>query len=373
MARLAAIYRYPVKSLPGETLAETDLAAGEGIAFDRRFAIALDAEASADGAWHPCRSFLINAQYDGLQKFDIGGRPANDAVEIDAPTGARLAFRANDSDSLAAANRELADFLGKWLPEAATAPALTERRQQKGERSGYWDYSDSAISIINRETVAAIGKTIGKSLDPRRFRGNLLIDGAQPFEEFAWCGRKLRIGAAELEILRPIQRCPATSVDPESGDRDLTLPISLRERFGHAFCGIYAKVVKGGRITPDTAITVGGGAGITLEEGSAEGPAYPLWPKWMTLAAVDIGDHATELRLAADQLWPLPEAAAGQRLRLHIGAGKWTSAGIKAAEDRTYTVAIIESATDDPATHHLRRRMKPGDRVLTSGPFGRRR
>ena len=58
------IYRYPVKGLSPEKLARTTLVAGQGIAGDRRFAIAhgstmFDAEAPA---WMPKHNFLMLAK-----------------------------------------------------------------------------------------------------------------------------------------------------------------------------------------------------------------------------------------------------------------------------------------------------------------------
>jgi uncharacterized protein len=66
----------------------------------------------------------------------------------------------------------------------------------------------------------------------------------------------LRIGAAELVVEARIGRCAATNVDPDSGQRDLTVPRDLRRGFGHDDCGVYARVTVGGRVTPGDTVTV---------------------------------------------------------------------------------------------------------------------
>jgi uncharacterized protein len=43
-------------------------------------------------------------------------------------------------------------------------------------------------------------------------------------------------------------RCAATNVDPATGARDLAIPATLMQRYGHADCGIYAEVIAGGSI-----------------------------------------------------------------------------------------------------------------------------
>jgi hypothetical protein len=43
-------------------------------------------------------------------------------------------------------------------------------------------------------------------------------------------------------------RCAATGVEPGAGRRDMDLVQTLRKNFGHIDCGVYARVVKSGRI-----------------------------------------------------------------------------------------------------------------------------
>jgi uncharacterized protein YcbX len=43
-------------------------------------------------------------------------------------------------------------------------------------------------------------------------------------------------------------RCAATNVDPVTGARDLAIPQSLLQTFGHADCGVYAEVMAAGEV-----------------------------------------------------------------------------------------------------------------------------
>ena len=57
-------------------------------------------------------------------------------------------------------------------------------------------------------------------------------------------GREIAIGAsARLKVVKRIQRCAATDVDPDTGIRDLTIPKTLLENFDHTDCGVYAEVI----------------------------------------------------------------------------------------------------------------------------------
>lgn len=55
-------------------------------------------------------------------------------------------------------------------------------------------------------------------------------------------------------MVKRIQRCAATEVDPDAGVRDLTIPRSLLQNLGHGDFGVYAEVAAGGEIAPGDAI-----------------------------------------------------------------------------------------------------------------------
>ena len=58
-------------------------------------------------------------------------------------------------------------------------------------------------------------------------------------------------------MIKRIVRCAATEVDPDTGIRDLSIPHTLMQNFGHADCGVYAEVIAGGDIAVGDAISVG--------------------------------------------------------------------------------------------------------------------
>jgi uncharacterized protein YcbX len=49
-------------------------------------------------------------------------------------------------------------------------------------------------------------------------------------------------------VVKRIVRCAATEVDPTTGIRDLAVPRTLLDNYGHADCGVYAEVIEGGPI-----------------------------------------------------------------------------------------------------------------------------
>ena len=68
------------------------------------------------------------------------------------------------------------------------------------------------------------------------------------------------IGGARLKVVKRIQRCAATEVDPDTGIRDVPVPRTLMDNFGNADCGVYAEAIAGGEIAVGDTIkeTAGG-------------------------------------------------------------------------------------------------------------------
>ena len=117
------------------------------------------------------------------------------------------------------------------------------------------DVAAKVVSIINLASVAAIENAVGVPVDPLRFRGNVYVSGWPAWHEFDLVGKTIAVGPARLKIVKRIVRCAATNVEPGTGIRDLQIPKTLMQAFGHMDCGIYAEVVTGGEIAAGDAIT----------------------------------------------------------------------------------------------------------------------
>jgi len=123
-----------------------------------------------------------------------------------------------------------------------------------GENHSFSDVAKKVVSIVNLASVAQVEAATGAPVDPLRFRGNLYVRGWPAWREFELLGTELAVGEARLKVVKRIVRCAATEVDPATGIRDLMIPRTLMDNFGHADCGVYAEVVAGGEIAVGDAI-----------------------------------------------------------------------------------------------------------------------
>ncbi len=249
MARIAAIYRYPVKGLSAERLERAPLATGGTIPFDRAYAIENGPSGFDPAApkHRPKIAFLMLMRNERLARLRTHFDDATAVLSIEMD-GAQVADGCLET---AEGRRTIEAFLEEFARDDLRGAA----RIVSAPSFSFSDYPGKVVSLINLETVRAIGERLGKPLDPLRFRGNLYVDGLPAWEEFTWLDRRVTAGRTMLRAIHRIPRCAATNVDPETGVRDLDLPRSLLQAWGHADCGIYLEVESGGEIAAGDTVT----------------------------------------------------------------------------------------------------------------------
>jgi len=95
--------------------------------------------------------------------------------------------------------------------------------------------STSSLAALN-ELIAADhpdDPVKGAPVPIGRFRPNLVVAGAEPWEETGWV--RFRIGAVEFTGVKQCGRCVVTTLDPETGDRRGPEPLralARHRRFG---------------------------------------------------------------------------------------------------------------------------------------------
>ncbi len=247
--QIDAIYRYPVKGLSPESLPEVVLSTGAALPQDRRFAITHGAtrfDATAP-QWLPKTNFLMLMRNERLAKLKTRFDDTSGVLTVERD--GKVVCRANLSQAVGRKTLEqfIATFLGA---ETQGAPRLVEAPGHV-----FSDDGGAVVSLINLASVGDLERVVRAPVDPLRFRGNFHIKGAAPWQEFTWIDRVLAIGPTRLKVQRRIRRCAATNVDPVTGQRDLNLPLSLQDGFGHTDMGVYAEVVLGGAIKPGDELT----------------------------------------------------------------------------------------------------------------------
>jgi uncharacterized protein len=199
---VAGIWRYPVKSLAGEQLSIADIAL-DGIPGDRVVWVR-----GPEGVRTSRRHYRLL----GLK----GTRDAHGQTLVNG-------YPWQSREALALVKRAAGD--DAWLEEA-----------DEDER-----FDVLPLLVATDGAVAAFGR------DVRRLRPNLIIGGVEGVTERRWPGARLRIGDAAIHLDSLRGRCPMTTVDPDTLERDPEVLRDIGRRFGGRLA-LNAAVLRAGTV-----------------------------------------------------------------------------------------------------------------------------
>lgn len=145
--------------------------------------------------------------------------------------------------------------LGDWSDAVSDLLGQPLRLVEAGPDGAVDRRVDGAATLISRGSLERLAEAAKRSsVDARRFRMLIEIDGVEPHGEDGWVGCRLRVGETVLRGRGHVGRCVITNRHPETGEIDLQ---TLRLLGGYrrevettepvAF-GIYGDVVEPGRI-----------------------------------------------------------------------------------------------------------------------------
>jgi len=248
--RIEYLYRYPVKGLTAEALEATEVEAGGCIPWDRAFALA-QGDSGFDPEqprWMRKTNFMCqmkNARAAALFSFF---EPRNGMLAIRAPDGSAVVENALTDAGRQRISAFLADYLGE---EVRGTP-----RFHHVDGHSFCDQPAKVVSLINLASLRDFETRIGARRHRRRFRANVWFSGAPAWSERDWIDRQLQVGGAVLRVTKPITRCAATEVNPETAQRDADPVAELRRLYNHIELGVHAQVIEGGQFAVGDAIEV---------------------------------------------------------------------------------------------------------------------
>ncbi|TRW89071.1 MOSC domain-containing protein [Mycolicibacterium sp. 018/SC-01/001] len=257
--RVAALRRYPVKSLLGEECDRLELGP-LGVAGDRRYAFVDDetgrvATAKNPRLWRRLLQCSAVTADDGVVVSlpDARTVPVADAAAAISEVVGRTVHLADERSAGATVERsDPVEVLAHGV-DADIDPELLELAQ--GAPGGAF-VDHSPVHLITTATLDAIG------LDPAevvRYRPNIVVEtpaGCPPFVENDWVGRTIRLGAVTLRGTLPTPRCSVPTLEHGSLPRSahaVRYPLEHNRvqagDFGVLPCaGLYADVITGGSV-----------------------------------------------------------------------------------------------------------------------------
>jgi uncharacterized protein len=128
----------------------------------------------------------------------------------------------------------------------------------RSKRPGEVVYGGS-VSLVTSSSVACVAERLGAPVDSAQLRATFTVqtDGEPPHVEDSWVGRRLRVGAAEVEVRSSLPRCAVVDLDPATGRRHAPVLRTLagyRRVSGEVVFGVDAVVTRPGRVRVDAVV-----------------------------------------------------------------------------------------------------------------------
>lgn len=233
---VSGLFRYPVKSMRGESLSQAHLY-WHGFDGDRRYAFVRQG-VNSGFPWLTGRELPHLLRY--TPRFLQPEAPRQSPIVVITPDGRELPLEAPElMEELAGAYKHPFFLL----------------------KLGVGAYDSQVLSLMSNASVAALGEGVGMSLDSARFRQNILIEtwDGRPFQEEEWLDRVLLFGAdadgPRIRIIRRISRCVMINIDPHTAESDARVLKTVAQTRDN-YAGVYASVERPGYIRVGDSVSV---------------------------------------------------------------------------------------------------------------------
>ncbi len=218
--KIRSLFYYPVKSLGG--IATDSLVLDRfGPANDRRWMLVDDQGRFVTQRKYPALA-RIRPWFDSHQLIlDV---PSHGAVPVVAGTRTREVVVWRDQvsgvlEEAGSASAAVSAYLGKavtlvYMPELVTRPV------HHASLTGVHPVSFAdgfPLLLANQTSLDDLAQRCPGYGDMRRFRPNVVIDGAAAWHEDHWL--EMTLGSAPVRVIKPCSRCIMITVDPDAGNR----------------------------------------------------------------------------------------------------------------------------------------------------------
>lgn len=249
--KITALWRWPVKGLGGQTLDTIAVETGELFPHDRAFAIENGpSDFDAANPAHVTKlQFICGVAQPMSHRLSAAYDEASGMLSITTLDGHALNINPSEPDALEA-------LAGELMEEGVRGALKFRKANDPTTGHGFTDVPDRWISIQNRASIATLEEAVSASLDPRRLRANVLVEGWDSFAEEQMIGKTIQMGTAKVEIMEPINRCRNIDVNPDTAERDQHLVRTLQGMRGKRSLGVYARITNAGSMAPGDMVSV---------------------------------------------------------------------------------------------------------------------
>ena len=259
-ATISSINYCPVKSISFQSIKNCQIKKDIGIIGDRVFAFAKDLDLEQvqlfeknpeerKGKWN---KVLTLKNSPGLNKYNF--LFDNEQLTLTHKDREILTININQLDERQALSSKITE-----LEDSLKQPIVL----MNNNAFPFFDTSISnkvdfinSVSLLNIQSINDFQSKIDKKIETSVFRGNICIDGIEPWKEREWIGKIIKINNVSFKVEKNIPRCVAINLKPQSDDNSFNLLQSLKNFYDHFEMGVYLTALDDGEIGIGNKITL---------------------------------------------------------------------------------------------------------------------
>ena len=259
-ATISSINYCPVKSVSFQTIENCKIKKDIGIVSDRIFAFAKDLdqeqaklfEKSPDDRKGKWNKVLTLKNSPALNKYNFIFK--DEKLTLTLKDKEILTIDINQLEQREALSNKILEL------ESSLKQPIT---LMKNHEFPFFDTSISnkvnfvnSVSLLNIQSINDFQKKIERNVESSIFRGNICIDGIEPWKEREWIGKIIKINNVSFKVEKNIPRCVAINLKPQTDDNSFNLLQSLKKTYNHFEMGIYLTALNDGEINIEDTINI---------------------------------------------------------------------------------------------------------------------
>ena len=259
-ATISSINYCPVKSVSFQTIENCKIKKDIGIVSDRIFAFAKDLdqeqaklfEKSPDDRKGKWNKVLTLKNSPVLNKYNFIFK--DEKLTLTLKDKEILTIDINQLEQRKALSNKISEL------ESSLKQPIT---LMKNHEFPFFDTSISnkvnfvnSVSLLNIQSINDFQKKIERNVESSIFRGNICIDGIEPWKEREWIGKIIKINNVSFKVEKNIPRCVAINLKPQTDDNSFNLLQSLKKTYNHFEMGIYLTALNDGQINIGDSISI---------------------------------------------------------------------------------------------------------------------
>ena len=257
---ISSINYCPVKSVSFQTIENCKIKKDIGIVSDRIFAFAKDLdqeqaklfEKSPDDRKGKWNKVLTLKNSPVLNKYNFIFK--DEKLTLTLKDKEILTIDINQSEQ----REELSNKISEL--ESSLKQPIT---LMKNHEFPFFDTSISnkvnfvnSVSLLNIQSINDFREKIDRNVESSIFRGNICIDGIEPWKEREWIGKIIKINNVSFKVEKNIPRCVAINLKPQTDDNTFNLLQLLKKTYNHFEMGIYLTALDDGEINIGDTINI---------------------------------------------------------------------------------------------------------------------